>query len=148
MERSSSQKTLFVLSIINIVMGALSILAGIMSFVGARILGSATEQEIVEAGVTAESVSYVATAFGVLSVLVLIIGGLSVLEGVLGIRAANDRQKIMPVWVFSIIGLVFSCANTVLSIVQGGFSASTVISLALNAAMFWISNNIKKEAGR
>ena len=85
---------------------------------------------------------------GVGGILLTVPGIISILEGVLGVRAANDNQKIMPVWVLAIIGLVFGVIGLIMSIVQGNFQWSSVVSVIISGLMFWIANNIKQEAGK
>jgi hypothetical protein len=78
-------------------------------------------------------------------------GVLSIVEGILGIRAANDMNKIMPVWILSIISLIGSVVTIIFSITQGTFGSnvwSYLLSLAASGAMFWIANNIKTQARR
>ena len=104
-----------------------------------------------EIGLTAEeagSVGVASAALGVASALIIIGAIVSIIEGVLGLRAAKDNQKIMPVWVLAIIGLVGAVISLIMSIAQGAFNASSILSLALSGLMFWIANNIKTEAGK
>ena len=66
-------------------------------------------------------------------------------------RAANDNQKIMPVWVLAIIGLVGAVITIVVALTDGSFSAgdtSSLGSLVGSGLMFWVANNIKKQAGK
>ena len=51
-------------------------------------------------------------------------------------------------WVLAIIGLVGAVISLIMSIAQGAFNASSILSLALSGLMFWIANNIKTEAGK
>ena len=66
-------------------------------------------------------------------------------------RAANDNQKIMPVWVLAIINVVLCVAGLIAIIVNGTFGSdgvSSICSLAVGVLIFWIANNIKNQAGR
>ena len=72
-------------------------------------------------------------------------------EDIFGIRAANDNQKIMIVWVFALIGVILGVVGLVMGIVDGSFgqnAISTVVGLVIDVALFWIANNIKREAGK
>jgi hypothetical protein len=69
-------------------------------------------------------------------------------QGVLGIRAANDNQKIMPVWFISLISLAFSISNVITALFQGNFGIATVVSLLVPSLVFWAANTIKAEAGK
>lgn len=148
MQRSGSQKVLLVVSILEIISAAFVLIAGIMALIGAGASGSistgdADVDSVVQAGVGA--------MFGIASVLALISGGWSLFCGILGVRAANDNQKIMIVWVFSLINLILQVITIVMGIFDGSFGAnwlSYIISLIWPALMFWIANNIKYEAGK
>lgn len=147
--RTQSQTILFVVSIIDIVFGVIAIVAAFLSFVGVAAVGAATaSNELAASGVTAADAGVASAAIGILGIIALLGGVLSVVEGVLGIRAANDNQKIMPVWILAIISLAMTIFSCISSIVQGSFSFSMIVSLALAGVMFWVANNIKQEAGR
>ena len=148
MQRSGSQKALLVISIIQIIGAAIVLITGIMALVGAGASGSintgdAELNNAVRAGAGA--------AFGLASVLLLLSGGWSLFCGILGVRAANDNQKIMIVWIFSLINLALQAISIIVAIFNGDFGSnwvSYIISLVWPVLMFWIANNIKQEAGR
>lgn len=148
MQRSGSQKALLVISIIDIVCAAFVLIMGIMALVGVGAAGSidtgdADINGVVRAGAGA--------AFGLASIIALVSGGWSLFCGILGVRAANDNQKIMIVWVFSLIALALQVITILMSIFNGDFGSnwlSYLLSLVWPALMFWIANNIKQEAGR
>ena len=57
----------------------------------------------------------------------------------------------MPVWVLSLIGLIGSVVGVVMSIANGSIGAQAVNLIAMlagSALMFWVANNIKKQAGK
>ena len=63
------------------------------------------------------------------------------------LRAANDSSKIMPTWVFAILGLISGVVGVINSLVGGdGISAilGSVITLILSALIFIAANTIKK----
>ena len=148
MQRSGSQKALLVISIIEIISAAIVLILGIVSLVGfgasgAIDTGDADLNSVVRAGAGA--------AFGFASIIALISGGWSLFCGILGVRAANDNQKIMIVWVFSLIAFALQVITIIMSFFNGSFGdnwVSYLISLIWPALMFWIANNIKQEAGR
>ena len=137
-----------VISIIQIIGAAIVLITGIMALVGAGASGSintgdAELNNAVRAGAGA--------AFGLASVLLLLSGGWSLFCGILGVRAANDNQKIMIVWIFSLINLALQAISIIVAIFNGDFGSnwvSYIISLVWPVLMFWIANNIKQEAGR
>lgn len=152
MERSGSQKFLLVVSIISIVFGVFACLGAILTFMGSAVIGTAESPELTEslAG-SGYTQGDVAGMIGILGASLLLYAILDVLVGILGIRAANDNQKIMPVWVLAIIALVLEAIALILVIVGGDFSQNgltTIFSLLISALMFWVANNIKREAGR
>ena len=147
MERSGSQKALLVFSIIEII-GAVLVLFGAISTIALTgmvgVAGSAVELD-------AETAALGASVIGILSIILVISGVWSLLCGIFGIRAANDNQKIMIVWVFILIDLVLSVVGIIVAVVNGGFSQnalSLIVSLIMSVIMFVIANNIKKEAGK
>ena len=57
----------------------------------------------------------------------------------------------MIVWVFALIGAILGVVGFICSIIDGSFgqdAASTIVSLIVNVLLFWIANNIKREAGK
>ena len=140
--RSSSQKFLLVVSIIDIVGGAFVIIAGLMT----GILGAGVGISGAQAGLTSSQAATAAGGLTLITVLAFLSGGFDLVEGILGLRAANDNQKIMPVWILSIVSLVIIVIEIIMSLFQGGFSFTYILSLIISGLMFWIANNIKQEA--
>ncbi len=147
MERSGSQKALLVFSVIEIVGGILALILGLMSFMGAgAVLGDAS---LIQG--TNASQDQVAGVMVVLSGLCVVEGIWSLLCGFFGVRAANNNQKIMIVWIFCLIGVILAAIGIIAAIVNGKFSGhvwSLLGSLVFSAIMFIIANNIKNEAGK
>ena len=88
---------------------------------------------------------------GIGGLLVVFAGVVELILGILGVRAANDNQKIMPVWILAIIEVILSAVSLGSCIFGGSFStqgASTIISLLFAILIMWIANNIKREAGK
>lgn len=152
MQRSGSQKALLVLSIISIVFAALGILASIAAIAGGAIFGAAPAQDVSEAlsgtGVTQGEASAV---IGMVGLVLLIACVFELIVGILGIRAANDNQKIMPVWWLTLITLVLDAIGVVMGLMGGPAGSdvmNSVVGVVIAALMFWIANNIKREAGK
>ena len=144
MQPSSSQKTLRILSYIVIVLGVFTLLMGIVAVLGGGLIAS--EGTDANAESVGEGVAVI-----VIGVIILIAGILTVLEGWFGLRAAKNNQKVMPVWWFSLISLVFGVVSVIMQVVSGGGLTAVLdsaASLALSAVIFYLANNIKKEAGR
>ena len=146
MQRSGSQKALLVLSIIELICGIIVLALGVMTLIGGGIVAGELGSELgAEAGEVAGGIT------GVIGGVSVFAGLLSVLAGVFGIRAANDNQKIMIVWVFVLIVAIVNIISIVMAIINGTFGTSAfslIASLLFSLLMFWICNNIKKQAGK
>ena len=152
MQRSGSQKVLLVLSILNIIGAVIMLLSGLLVMMGGTLFGAVNPVDAATAlegsGLTQGQASALA---GVGGLLVIIAGIVELVLGILGVRAANDNQKIMPVWVLSIIQLVLCALSLISAITSGSFGSkgiSAIISLIIAVLIMWIANNIKKEAGK
>ncbi len=151
MERSGSQKALLVLSIIEIVFAVLALIGGISSVVLTGVVAGSTPDIVAQGRVTANEAATGTAVLAILSGVVIISGIWSLLCGIFGIRAANDNQKIMIVWVFTLIGVIGGVVALIAAIVNGSFGQSAfalIIGLIMDGILFWIANNIKKEAGK
>ncbi len=148
MERSGSQKVLRVISIIQIIFSIIVLIVGVMGFMAAGDVGSIQTGDAELNAAVQGTVGTVAIAFGVI---VVILGIWNLLCGVFGLRAANDNQKIMIVWVFLLIGMIIELIGATIAILNGFMDTtfwSVAVSLIWSVFMFWIANNIKKEAGK
>lgn len=149
MEKSGSQKVLKVISIIEIVFGALALIAGLAAFTGASMLGMAGQEQLAENGIDAATQTQGMAALNLVAMVIVVSAIISIIEGILGVRAANDPTKIQPVWILAIIALVCSVASAIMGIahVAGAtFDPSSLITIAIDAALFWVANNIKNQA--
>lgn len=147
MNRSGSQKVLYIISIINILLGALAILLALMSSIAGVVIGTASPETLIEVGASTSDQLIAATGFSVITFVAVVSGIIALVEGILGVRAASDNQKIMPVWILAIVGVMFAVISIVLSITQGNFQIASLFSLVGPCLMFWIANNIKRQAG-
>lgn len=148
MERSGSQKFLKVISIIDIVIGVLAIIMSIVTITVGGAVGVVSDDVVASGEVTASDVAMASGAMSIIGVFALIVGALILVEGILGLRAANDPNKIMPVWVLSLIGLAGGGVGLVMTIAQSGNVLSSLFSLLGSCLMFWVANNIKHQAGK
>lgn len=149
MQRSGSQKVLLVLSIIKIVFAVISVLFGLFA---AIVIGTANPADLSsaasDAGMSTQDLQSIGVGIGIGFIAVSLI---DVLLGVLGVRAANDNQKIMPVWWLSLIALIGAAIGIISIFVQGdsGNQIGSYIGSAIGSAIiFWIANNIKRQAGK
>ena len=153
MQRSGSQTALLVLSILNIIAAVLLLLGGLVVMLSGAVLGAVDSSEAAAAlagsGITQGEAGVIA---GLAGFVVVFAGIIELVLGILGVRAANDNQKIMPVWVLAIIQVVLSVITLIMDFTGGSFNAqqigSSVVSLIVAALILWIANNIKKEAGK
>lgn len=144
MERSGSQKALLVLSIIEIVLAAIAFIGGALIALGGGLIGASPT----DAGMTASEAGAVGGVAVVLGVVLIVSAVISLLCGIFGIRAANDANKVMPVWVLTLIELIICVISLIWAIVDGSFGsqASTlIISAAFSLIMFLIANSIRNQ---
>ena len=135
---SGSQKFIYIISILNIIGGIAYLLFGILAALGVGIAG--TEQLVRETG------EQQAGAYAVIFiVLLLVFGAISLITGILGIRAAHDAKKINPVYILAAFSLIISVANLIVAILNQKFSASVLASVVGPALMFWCAANVKKQ---
>ena len=66
------------------------------------------------------------------------IGLLSLIIGILGIRAANDPSKIGPVFTLAVVSLGISVINLFVGIFGGNFSIHSLIECIPPALMTWV----------
>lgn len=131
---SSSRKALKIISIIMIIFAIFLILFGLLMTLGFALVGDANSTTAVAGAVA-----------GTLGIVFAVTGLVYILIGFLGIRGANDPQKIMPFYVLSIIGAVLGLLGLISNLVQGSFSPTSLIGLALVIACVVLAYNVKKE---
>ena len=143
----NARKTLKVLGIISIVIGALGIIFGIMSMGGGGFLsgslatsGSTMDQTDVDAAATATGLVIV------LGAAVLISGIFTLLLGIFSVRGSNDFSKVGGAFVLGIIDLVINIVGIISGLMAGGgFSSilSSLVSLVFAACIVWAAKTIK-----
>lgn len=149
MQPSASQKALKIVSIISIISGILCIILAALAIFGGAMIGTADPATTADALAESElTQAEAAGAIGFLGILMIIEGAFELIQGFLGLGAAKNNQKIMPVWWICVISLVLDAMAIVASIINGESVINAVTTCAIAAAMFWIANNIKKEAGK
>lgn len=138
MSLENSQKILKIFGILNIIAGVAAIVFGILALVGGSMAGSAattdTENAVVVAALTGAIVS-------------LVEGIISLISGTCSVRAANDSSKIMPAWIFAILGLISGVAGVINNLVSGGGISGilgSVIAMIISALIFIAANTIKQ----
>lgn len=148
MEKSGSQKFLKVVSIIDIIVGILLLILGVMIIVSGTNPNQAELASLEASGVTSDEVAAYLQIARLAMVVSIVSGLINLIEGILGVRAANDPSKIMPVWILSLLGLIASAVTIIAGIahINGlNFEPSQILSLALSILMFWVANNIKNQ---
>ncbi|MDO4806864.1 MAG: hypothetical protein Q4A07_06420 [Coriobacteriales bacterium] len=147
MDMSGSQKALKVISIIDIVFGVIAIIVSFIAIFMGGAIGIATS-EVASAELSAEEMALASGAMSIIGVLGIIMGIVTLVEGILGLRASNDPSKIMPVWILALIGVAGNAVSLIMTLVQGGNIFSAILSLVVSGLMFWVANNIKVQAGK
>ena len=137
MEKSKSQKIIKVLGILCIIGAVFGLIAAIGTFgLGAIGATQITDDE------AAAGVGTVLAA----GIILLLSAVFDLLEGIFSLRAAKDATKAQPLWVISIIGIVFSVISLIMSFGSGTQEVlSSVCSLILSVIIFFLANNIKKQ---
>ncbi|MBQ9043478.1 MAG: hypothetical protein IJ111_11790 [Eggerthellaceae bacterium] len=145
MQRSGSQKALLVFSVIEIACAAFLIIGGILVVAGAGMVGGGA----LLGDLTLKGQGKDAILLARAAILLIGLGAWGLLCGIFGIRAANDSRKIMIAWVFLLIGLILNVVGAAWSVLGGSFGQSPaliVMSLVFDIVLFWIADNIKREA--
>ena len=136
MSLETSKKVLKISGIICIVVGIIMLIFGILATLGGGYAAVDTS-----AGIDEETAG-LALVGGILS---FVYGIILLIEGIFSVRGAKNSAKIMPAWIFAIIGLI-SSAYDLFTNLGSGLSAisSSIIGLAISALVFVAANNIKK----
>lgn len=154
MNLEASKKTLKVVGIIEIVLGVLVYLVGILAAIGGSFITMGVYGDNIPAlnafvaqGLNAQQLGSFATLGAVLFIL---IGTIGTIEGVLYVRGANNFAKITPAWIFSIIGLVISAYLiyiTAMSIINHTATIATIITnvleISISILVFIAANSIR-----
>ncbi len=110
-----------------------------MAIAGAGYAGAAADQETYALG---------AGLMFVLAVISIISGVVDLIIGILGVRGANNPDKIGPFFVIAIIGLVLAAIGVVFPLLTGSadFSSmpSTLVQLVILIVCVVLANNIRK----
>lgn len=146
-----------VFSIIEIVISVLAIIASFMFLVSGTIVGGAAATMSVEDFATANNLTAEEAAatlavmqnqgpaiIVVVGVLLLVGSIADLVAGIFGVRGANDPSKLTPFIVITIIGLVITGVGTIINAVQGSFSWSNLISIAISAFLLYLAIDVRK----
>ena len=137
-----SQKIVKVLGILSIISAVLGIIAAIGMF-GLTGLGAASLDTAAIDEETAGSL----VGLGLIGVVILASAIVELLQGIFSLRAAKDASKATPLWVISIISVVFSVISLINSFGSGTQEIfSAIFGLAISCGIFYLANNIKKNA--
>ena len=146
---TGSQKVIKVVSILVIIVAILSILLGLASCVGG-FAGVAASS-----GVSESEQETLALGAGLLFFLgggAIISGVIDLIVGMLGVRGANNPEKIMPFFVISIIAVVFAVFNLIGCFTTGQMDATTiasaVVQLVLMVVCVVLANNVRNLRNR
>ena len=138
MSLETSRKVLKISGILSIIFGVLGIIMGILVFATGGMIATSVDMGV-------EDNAMVAGISLVGGIMAVIAGIIALIEGIFSLRGAKDSTKIMPAWVFAIIGLIFGVINLIGSFGNGASSIfSNVISLLISALIFAAANTIKR----
>ena len=137
---NGSQLYIKIVSILNIVGGALYVLFGILAIFGKNVVG---DSALIEQSGDATAPAAV-TAF---IIALILSGAFSLFSGIIGLRAANDPKKTGPLIILSTLSLCVGIVGIVAATIGGGFKVESIIKLVPPALMLWCANNVKKQAG-
>ena len=137
MSLETSKQILKIFGIIGIVAGILAIIFGAMAMAGGGLIAQDVDPNNANQ----------ATAMGFImigSVIFLVSGIISLIEGICSVRAAKDSSKIKPAWIFAILGMVSGVVNLISNFGNGASSIfSGLLSLAVAVVTFLAANTIK-----
>ena len=116
MDLETSKKILKIFGILDIIFGIIGIIVGLLAFAGGGLVAASDQSE---AGAIGAGIAVI------LGVILVISGIVSLLQGIFSVRAAKDTSKIMPAWIFALIGVVMAAISLIGSF---GGEASGIIS--------------------
>lgn len=140
MSIGTSKKILKIFGILGIIMGILAIVGGVMAIGGGGMVARSANPRAIS---DEEAMAAGAMLLG--GIVFVVTGIIAVIEGICSLRAAKDSSKIMPAWVFAIIGIISSVVSLVFNL-RGDISAiaGAVVTVAINVLIFIAANTIKK----
>ena len=142
-----------IVGIIGAILGALGVLTG--SVMGAGAITGNIDELVAKANVTKEQLAGMVGLIGIVSLILHDASIIEIISGVFSVKAAKDSQKIMPAWIFALIGVIMgivslgltflnkNALNTKLSDIIG-----YTVGLLINILIVVAANNIKKAAGK
>ena len=142
----TSKNILKIFGIIGIIFGILTLLGGLLVLLGGSILAGIIS-------IFGEVLGSLAGGIAVIAALSIILSGVvTLLEGIFSVNASKNENKIMPAWIFAILGLISAILGLISAIIgmfsESGAEASTLISpvltLIINGSVFMAANTIKK----
>lgn len=149
MNLETSKKCLKVFGILNIIFGVIGTIFAFLALIG----GSAISIDSAMNNTPVEQDLQMGIGVAViLGVILLITGIIDIIEGILDLRAVKDISKIMPAWIFSIIGLVSVIFDIVKFISDKNYTGSTIcgliIAVVISIVTFMAASTIKNAAGK
>lgn len=148
MSLETSKKVLKIFGIIGIIFAIFGLIGGLAVVAGGGLItaGLADPSLNADGSTDTTQAAGVAGLVIVLGVVLIISALIALLEGIFSVRAAKDSSKIMPAFVFAILGVlsgVGSLATTVTTGSSGTQIASGVISLAISCLVLVAANTIR-----
>lgn len=138
---SGSQKALKIISIVLIAWALVTILFGALMAAGSAVPGMSVAS--IDMNGTAVDMATAAIALGVG---IVINGVFSLVIALFGLRGAKNPRKVGAFLVLCVIGVALGLVGIGMSIAQGAFQWTSLVSLALIVVCTVLASNIKKQA--
>lgn len=148
MNMDTSKKILNIAAVINFISGIPTVILGVIGLMGTQILMNdpkATEElgtQLGEMAPAAPTLMY--AVFGIM----ILSGVLTIVEGILNMRAVRDPEKIMPVWYLSIVLLVLNITGVISSAMSNSLGINAIVNLVMAGTVFYAANSIKEQLGK
>lgn len=132
MSLKTSKTILKVFGIIGIILGGLTTLGSLLILLG----GGA-------ASLGGEYAAPLGAFMIITGIFTLISGLITLAQGVCSVNASKDSSKIMPAWIFALIGIVSNGITLISSIKNDSGIFTAIVSLGISALIFVAANTIK-----
>lgn len=138
MSLDTSKLILKIVGILGMISGIGTLILGLVVLLTGGILSGAASEVDADLG----------GAFGAMTLLgvivIIVVGVVTLLEGFFSVRASNNPEKVMPAWIFAIIGFAGAVIGVITNL-GGSFSAlsTPILTLIENLCIFVAANTIK-----
>ena len=140
MSLETSKKVLKISGILSLIFGVIGLLMGILVFATGGMIATGLDMNDADNAAVA--------GISLMGGIVTIIAGIvAIIEGVFSLRGAKDSAKIMPAWIFAILGVISGVIG-IISDIAGGSDIGTIVgaafALCISVLIFLAANTIKQ----